>query len=75
VLAIVAGSDTTTVTLSNVFYYLMTDRKSYKRLQEEVDRCFPPGEDVLNSKHFVDMPYLDAVVYVEIPCFCSIVAI
>lgn len=61
VLAIVAGSDTTAVTLSNIFYYLISRPDTYRRLQEEVDKYYPPGEDALNPKHYVKMSYLDAV--------------
>lgn len=61
VLAIVAGSDTTATTLSNVFYYLMCNPDSYKRLQDEVDSCYPAGEDSLDHQRYVGMPYLDTV--------------
>lgn len=61
VLVIVAGADTTATTLSNVFYHLMCNPNSYKRLQEEVDKFYPQGEDALNTQHHVNMPYLEAV--------------
>ena len=61
VLAIVAGSDTTATTLANVFFYLMSNPEAYKRLQAEVDKYYPPGEDPLDPKYHTQMTYLDAV--------------
>ena len=61
VLAIIAGSDTTATTLSNVFYSLLSHPEAYQRLQEEVDRYYPPGEDALTPNQHASMPYLDAV--------------
>ena len=64
ILAIVAGSDTTATTLSNIFFNLLNHPTAYKLLQEEIDSKYPPGEDALNPKHYADMPYLDAVMSV-----------
>ena len=63
-LAIVAGSDTTSSVLSNVFYCLLTHPEAYARLRAEVDNYYPSEEDALNTKHHADMPYLNAVMYV-----------
>lgn len=61
-LAIVAGSDTTSTVLSGVFYYLLSNPACYKRLQVEVDKTFPPGEgNPFDSAKLADMPYLNAV--------------
>ncbi len=60
-IALIAGSDTTATTLSNVFYCLLTHPETYKRLQDEVDKYYPLGEDALNPEHHVHMTYLDAV--------------
>ncbi|GJE86759.1 cytochrome P450 [Phanerochaete sordida] len=62
VLAIVAGSDTTAVTLGNIFYYLISNPQAYKKLQKEVDKHYPAGEDALNPKNYSHMPYLEAVI-------------
>lgn len=62
-LAFVAGSETTSGTLSTIFRCLLQDRATYKRLQAEVDNYYPADEDSLSTKHHQDMPYLDAVMY------------
>ncbi|PSR70846.1 hypothetical protein PHLCEN_2v13287 [Hermanssonia centrifuga] len=62
ILAIVAGSDTTSSVLSNAFFFLMTHPKVYEQLQAEVDRYYPPGENALDSQHHPKMSYLDAVI-------------
>ncbi|EJF67274.1 high nitrogen upregulated cytochrome P450 monooxygenase 2 [Dichomitus squalens] len=61
-LAIVAGSDTTSSVLSNIFYCLLTHPEAYTRLRAEVDSYYPSGEDALNTKHHANMPYLNAVI-------------
>lgn len=66
-LAVVAGSDTTSSVLSNLFFALLTHPDTYARLKAEVDLYYPPGEDALNTKHHADMPYLNAVMYVLLP--------
>ena len=57
----IAGSDTTATTIVNVFYLLLQHMDKYRQLQAEVDKFYPAGEDALDSKHYVDMHYLDAV--------------
>lgn len=64
-LALVAGSDTTSSVLSNVFYCLLRDPESYKRLQEEVDKFYPPGENSLDPRHHNSMLFLEAVMCVS----------
>ena len=61
VLAIVAGADTTATTLNNVFFHLISSPGVYSRLQKEVDKYYPPGENALDLKHYAHMVYLDAV--------------
>lgn len=64
-LAIVAGSDTTSTTLSGVFFNLLTHPEYYERLRREVDDVFPPGEDPLSDANagarMAEMKYLNAV--------------
>ena len=57
----IAGSDTTASALSNIFFLLAANPPVYKRLQDEVDRFYPHGEDALSTKHHANMPYLEAV--------------
>ena len=60
-MAIVAGSDTTAVALTNLFYCILTDPEVFSALRAEVDKFYPPGEDAFNSKYHRDMVYLQAV--------------
>ncbi|KAI9069564.1 cytochrome P450 [Trametes sanguinea] len=61
-LAMIAGSDTTSIALSNLFYFVLSDPDVYARLRAEVDRFFPPGEDPLETKQHATMPFLNAVI-------------
>ena len=60
-LAIIAGADTTSIALTSIAYCLLAHPDVYARLQAEIDRFYPAGEDALDSKHYRDMPYLSAV--------------
>ena len=60
-LVVVAGSDTTRTVLSSLFFYLLCNPEKLAKLREEVDRFYPPGE-MLSSKHFQEMNYLDACI-------------
>ncbi|KAL1948858.1 hypothetical protein VTO73DRAFT_10664 [Trametes versicolor] len=62
VLAIVAGADTTSSALSSLFFSLVTHRDVYDRLQAEVDRFYPQGENTGDAKHHREMHYLTAVI-------------
>ncbi|KAF7791503.1 hypothetical protein EIP86_002519 [Pleurotus ostreatoroseus] len=64
ILVIGAGSDTTSSVLSNAFYFLMSNPDAYKRLQEEVDKFYPAGEDSLDPKYYPEMSYMEAVMLV-----------
>jgi cytochrome P450 len=60
-LAIIAGADTVGSALSNVFWLLLCNPSAYSRLQAEVDRIFPDGENALDPAKHVHMQYLNAV--------------
>ena len=60
-LAMGAGADTTASALSNILWLIIRHPQYYKRLQAEVDKFYPPGEDSLDPKHHTRMPYLEAV--------------
>jgi cytochrome P450 len=62
VLALVAGSDTTTTVAASTFYNLLRNPSAMKRLRDEVDKYYPPGEDSLDPKHYTEMHFLEAVV-------------
>jgi cytochrome P450 len=59
-----AGSDTTAITLSSVFYHLMKYPQSYYRLQSEIDTAAKEGRisDPVTFKEAQDLPYLQAVI-------------
>ena len=60
--AVIAGSDTTAVVLSGMFYNLLQYPEAYKRLQQEVDQSFPPGGgDAIDVSKLSEMVFLNAV--------------
>ncbi|THH32413.1 hypothetical protein EUX98_g1775 [Antrodiella citrinella] len=61
-LVTLAGSDTTSGTLSSILYLLMRHPHIYKRLQAEVDTFYPRGENALGTMFHVEMSFLDAVI-------------
>jgi len=60
-IAIVAGSDTTATTISNCFYYLLSNREYYTRLREEVDKAILRDDGNLDSSILQGLPLLNAV--------------
>ncbi|TBU25227.1 high nitrogen upregulated cytochrome P450 monooxygenase 2 [Dichomitus squalens] len=62
VLAIVAGSDTTSTALTSLFYCLLTHPKAYAAVVTEVDNCFSEGETTLTTACHGKLPYLDAAI-------------
>lgn len=41
-------------------YFLLLNPDVYRRLREEVDATFPPGDDPTDFAKYGDMAYLDA---------------
>ncbi|TFK87858.1 high nitrogen upregulated cytochrome P450 monooxygenase 2 [Polyporus arcularius HHB13444] len=62
ILAIVGGSDTTSSCLTSVFFALLTHPETYVKLQAEVDKYYPAGENPCATKQHRDMTYLHAVI-------------
>ncbi|KAF9651179.1 cytochrome P450 [Thelephora ganbajun] len=60
-LVVVAGSDTAKTVLSSLFFYLLSNPEKIAKLREEIDRFYPPGE-LLSSRCFQEMSYLDACI-------------
>ena len=60
----IAGADTVSSALASLFSCLLEHPEVYAKLQAEVDRFYPPGEDALSTKHHKEMLYLNAVMYV-----------
>ncbi|KAI1791472.1 high nitrogen upregulated cytochrome P450 monooxygenase 2 [Ganoderma leucocontextum] len=69
VLAVVAGSDTVSSAMTSIFNCLLTHPETYAKLQEEVDRFYPAGEDAFSTKHHRDMHYLQAVIHEALRLF------
>jgi len=55
-LAIVAGSDTTSSAITNLFYLLLTNPVKYKRLQAEIDEL---GDEVMDYGKQARLCYLN----------------
>jgi len=62
ILVTVAGLDTTSVTLCNILYLLMRHPDAYQRLQKEVDKFYPSGENALDCKFHPEMIFLGAMI-------------
>lgn len=58
-IAIVGGADTTSISLSHTFFFLMTHPDEYKKLREELDAEDSDTFDTLRNAH---LPYLNAVI-------------
>jgi cytochrome P450 len=59
-----AGSDTTAITLSAIFYYLLKNPSTYHRLQSEIDSAAKEGRlsDPVTFKEGQGLRYLQAVI-------------
>jgi len=67
-LAIVAGSDTTSSVLSNIFYYLLSHPQYFQRLRAAIDGVFAPSDlnETINPQQLNDLPLLNAVMCVPV---------
>ncbi|KAE8440788.1 hypothetical protein EG329_006566 [Mollisiaceae sp. DMI_Dod_QoI] len=61
---IAAGSETTAITLSAIFYHLLEHPTSYQRLQQEIDAACTTGliDDPITFRQALNLPYLQAVI-------------
>jgi cytochrome P450 len=59
-----AGSDTTAISLSSIFYHLMRYPECYKKLQDEIDTAAKEGRisDPITFKEAQELRYLQAVI-------------
>ncbi|ESK88227.1 cytochrome p450 [Moniliophthora roreri MCA 2997] len=63
VLAIIAGSDTTSAALTYTIYYLLRNPECYKKAREEVDEVFTGGTvDALDTKLYGNLDYVAACI-------------
>ena len=60
ILAVIAGSDTTSTTLTIVLYYLLRHPDKLKKLSAEIDFNFIRDEDAIDFTRLVEMQYLNA---------------
>ncbi|KAF7128513.1 hypothetical protein CNMCM5793_003301 [Aspergillus hiratsukae] len=61
---IFAGSDTTSITLNAIFYYLLRNEQVLRRLQAEIDEAIQSGQasDPITFTQAQRLPYLQAVI-------------
>lgn len=61
---IFAGSDTTSITLNAIFYYLLKNQPVLRRLQDEIDGAIRSGQasDPITFTQAQRLPYLQAVI-------------
>jgi len=64
VLAIIAGSDTTSSVLTATIYYLLLNPGAYKQLQEEIDSTFTSVEEPLDTVKLSHMEWLNGCMWV-----------
>jgi len=57
----ITGSETSSTTLSNVFYYLLTHPKAVEKLRTEIDSEFPLDAEIEAGMALNNMRYLNAV--------------
>jgi cytochrome P450 len=60
-LVLIAGSDTTAVALTNIFFYLLTHPDVFARLLNEVEKAVPPEVQYPDAILLAQLPYLRAV--------------
>lgn len=67
---ILAGSDTTAISLSAILHYLCTHTKKMQKLRDEIDGMAEKGQvsDPVTLKETQAMPYLQAVIK-GVECF------
>jgi len=61
-LTLIGSYDTTSTTLSNLWYYFLLHPAQYKRLQREIDAVFLRGEDPVDQERLVGMEFLNACI-------------
>lgn len=60
--AVIAGADTTTITMRALFYYCLKDQRVWKKLQDEVRTANLPANKPVPMATARQLPYLEAVV-------------
>lgn len=60
--SVLAGSDTTAISLRSIIYYVLKDKKIHTKLLTEIDKLKEGFEPVSWQQSQADRPYLDAVI-------------
>lgn len=74
-LAIIAGADTTSTTLSVLFYFLLIHPEYFQRLRDEIDEFFPDKAEPSDSTIMTGMPFLNACMSVPLLFLCTLLLI
>ncbi|KAF2464532.1 benzoate 4-monooxygenase cytochrome P450 [Lindgomyces ingoldianus] len=61
-LLILAGSDTTAITISTVFFYICHDKRVYLKLVREIRSTFPNPEAIVHCPELLNCKYLRACI-------------
>ena len=61
-LLIIAGSDTTAISLSGLFFYLTGDPRCLEKLTWEVRSAFTSAEEIVHGPRLMTLPYLRACI-------------
>ncbi|KAH9937927.1 high nitrogen upregulated cytochrome P450 monooxygenase 2 [Epithele typhae] len=72
VLAIVAGADTTASALTMFVFCLLEHPEVYEKLQREIDKHYPAGEDATDVKNHRELLYLTACINETLRVFPSV---
>ncbi|KAI9154917.1 Cytochrome P450 monooxygenase AKT7 [Paramyrothecium foliicola] len=62
VLLIIAGSDTTAISLKGIFFYLTGDPGRLEKLTQEIRAAFPSAEDIIYGPKLLNLPYMRACI-------------
>lgn len=57
------GSDNTATLLGLAFFFLLSNRPLYKKLERELDQHFPDSKGVLEMSKLSELSYLNAVIH------------
>ena len=63
-LAVIAGADTTASALASLFWFLIRNPNTYKRVQAEVDMVYPDHANPLSTEKHSKLVFLNACMYV-----------
>lgn len=67
--AIIAGSETTATAVTNTLYFLLKHPDIKRRLQDEIRGALSESEDTLDYAKFLELPFLNACMFVNIHSF------